>query len=194
MSALRPSVKIGGLSRVASAAAIYNNIFVNHPEFLAPLCRGFRHYVRGDGPTGKFDGVTDIAIPVFNHFAGKLSCCLNSKAIATAQEKIGGTLSSLERDALPYIEERAMAPNIRFEFMREPGDILMMNNYTVLHARTAFEDWETTERQLLLLRLWLNLCSGRPFAENSTGRFNTGQRGGAVIHNHTDADLLAAEQ
>ncbi|MGB0551056.1 MAG: TauD/TfdA family dioxygenase [Alphaproteobacteria bacterium] len=135
-----------------------------------------------------------MAIPVFSHFAGKLSCCLNSKAIATAQEKIGGTLSSLERDALPYIEEPAMAPNIRFEFMLEPGDILMMNNYTVLHARTPFEDWETPERQRLLLRLWLNLCSGRPFAENFTGRFNTRHRGGAVIHNHTDADLLAAEQ
>lgn len=87
-----------------------------------------------------------------------------------------------------------MAPNIRFEFMLEPGDILMMNNYTVLHARTPFEDWETPERQRLLLRLWLNLCSRRPFAENFTGRFNTGQRGGAVIHNHTDAGLLAAEQ
>lgn len=131
MSALRPSGKIGGLSRVASAAAIYNNIFVNHPEFLAPLCRGFHHDVRGEGPTGKFDEVTDIAIPVFSHFAGKLSCCLNSKAIATAQEKIGGTLSSLEREALAYIEERAMAPDIRFEFMLEPGDILMINNYTV---------------------------------------------------------------
>ena len=186
--------KSGGLSRIASAAAIYNDIFVNHPEFLAPLCRGFHHDVRGEGPTGKFDEVTDIAIPVFSYFAGKLSCCLNPKAIATAQEKIGGTLSSLEREALAYIEERAMAPDIRFEFMLEPGDILMMNNYTVLHARTAFEDWETPERQRLLLRLWLNLYSGRPLAENFTGRFNTGHRGGAVIHNHTDADLLAAEQ
>jgi hypothetical protein len=186
--------KSGGLSRIASAAAIYNDIVVDHPEFLTPLCRGFHHDVRGEGPTGKLDEVTEIAIPVFSHFAGKLSCCLNTKAIATAREKMGGTLSSLEEEALAYIDERAMESDLRFEFMLEPGDILMMNNYTVLHARTAFEDWETPERQRLLLRLWLNLYSGRPLADNFTGRFNTGHRGGAVIHNHTDADLLAAEQ
>jgi len=186
--------KSGGMSRIASAAAVYNDIVVNHPEFLDPLCRGFHHDVRGEGPTGKFGEVTDIAIPVFSHFAEKLSCCLNTKAIATAREKMGGTLSPLERAALAYIDERAMEPDIRFEFMLEPGDILMMNNYTVLHARTAFEDWETPERQRLLLRLWLNLYAGRPLADNFTGRFNTGHRGGAVIHNHTDADLLAAEQ
>jgi alpha-ketoglutarate-dependent taurine dioxygenase len=186
--------KSGGLSRIASAAAIYNDIVVDHPEFLTPLCRGFHHDVRGEGPTGKLDEVTEIAIPVFSHFAGKLSCCLNAKAIATAREKMGGTLSSLEEEALAYIDERAMESDLRFEFMLEPGDILMMNNYTVLHARTAFEDWETPERQRLLLRLWLNLYSGRPLADNFTGRFNTGHRGGAVIHNHTDADLLAAEQ
>ena len=67
-----------------------------------------------------------------------------------------------------------MAPNIWFKSMLKPGDILMMNNYTVLHACTAFEDWETPERQRLLLRLWLNLCSSRPLAENFTGSLNTG--------------------
>jgi hypothetical protein len=123
--------KSGGLSRIASTAAIYNDIIVNHPEFLAPLCQGFHHDVREEGPTGKFDEVTDIAIPVFSHFAGNLSCCLNSKAITTARKKMGGILSSLKEEALADIEERAMAPDIRFAFMLEPGDVLMMNNYTV---------------------------------------------------------------
>ena len=101
MSALRPSGKVGGLNRIASNAAIYNNIFVNHSKFLAPLCRGLHHDVSVEGSTEKFDEGTDIAIPVFSHFAEKLSFCLDFKAIATAQEKIGGTLSLLERDAVP---------------------------------------------------------------------------------------------
>jgi len=184
--------KSGGMSRIASAAAVYNDILAHHPEFLEPLCRGFHHDVRGEGPTGAFDEITEIEIPVFSYFAGKLSCCLNSKAIATAREKSGGALSPLERDALAYIEECAMRPEFRYEFMLEPGDILMMNNYAILHARTAFEDWEDAAQKRLLLRLWLNLHEGRPLAENFTGRFNTGHRGGAVIHDHTDADLLAA--
>ena len=148
--------------------------------------------MRGEGPSGDFDEVTDIPIPVYSYFAEKLSCCLNSKAIATARAKMGGELSALERAALDYVETCAMRPKFRFEFMLEPGDISMMNNYSVLHARTAFEDWDDPQRKRLLLRLWLNLHDARPLAENFTGRFNTGPRGGAVRHNRSDQDLIAA--
>lgn len=188
---VRPA-KSGGMSRIASAAAVYNQILLHHPDYLELLCQGFHHDVRGEGPTGDFNEVTEIAIPVYSWFDGKLSCCLNSKSIATARMKMGGELTPMERAALDYIETRAMQPDIRFEFMLEPGDILMMNNYTVLHARTAFEDWDEPERKRLLLRLWLNLHEGRRLADNFTGRFNTGHRGGAVIHDHSDADLISA--
>ena len=186
------AAKTDGISRVASAAAVYNEILANHPEFLAPLYNGFHHDVRGERPSGDFNEVTNTRLPVYSYFAGKLSCTLNSKAIATARVKMGGALSELERAALDYIEERAMRPDLRFEFMLEPGDILMMNNFSILHARTAFEDWDDPARKRLLLRLWLNLHKGRALAANVTGRFNTGQRGGAVVHNHADADLLTA--
>ena len=182
----------GGLSHIASATAVYNDILRSHPEVLEPLCRGFHHDVRGEGPTGRFDEVTDIAIPVYSHFAGKLSCCLNTKAIVTASQKRGGELSALERDALAYIERSASRPEACLSFMLEPGDLLLMSNYTVLHGRTAFDDWPEPDRKRLLLRLWLNLHQGRPLAADFTGRFNTGHRGGAVIHDHTDETLLAA--
>lgn len=184
--------KSGGLSRVASAGALYNAILAEHPEFLEPLCRGFHHDVRGEGPTGDFNEITDIPILVFSYFANKLSCCLNSKAIATARQKMGDSLTALEQRALDFIESRAMQPDLRFDFMLQPGDLLMMNNYAVLHARTAFDDWDSPARKRLLLRLWLNLHQGRALAPNVTGRFNTGPRGGATVHDHSDADLLAA--
>jgi alpha-ketoglutarate-dependent taurine dioxygenase len=37
----------------------------------------------------------------------------------------------------------------------EPGDIQFLNNSTILHARTAYEDFEEPERKRHLLRLWL---------------------------------------
>lgn len=188
---VRPA-KTGGISRIASAAAVYNRILQDQPEHLEPLCRGFHHDIRGEGPTGDFNETTDTAIPVYSWFAGKLSCCLNSKAIASARIKRGGTLTAAEQAALDAVEAQAAHPELRFEFMLEPGDILMMNNYSVLHARSAFEDWEEAERKRLLLRLWLNLHDGRPLAPDFTGRFNTGHRGGAVVHDHTDADLIDA--
>ena len=184
--------RAGGLSRIASASAVYNEILLHHPEFIELLHEGFHHDVRGEGPTGDFNEVTARPIPVFSYFKNKLSCCLNSKSIATARMKMGGALSELEQAALAYIEQRAMDPDLRLDFMLQPGDILMMNNYSVLHARTAFEDHEEPKRQRLLLRLWLNTHTPRTLAPEWDGRFNTGARGGAVVHEHNDGDLLDA--
>ena len=41
-----------------------------------------------------------------------------------------------------------------------------MNNYTVLHARTGFEDWPDPNRRRLLLRLWLEIDPPRPLHPN----------------------------
>jgi hypothetical protein len=36
-----------------------------------------------------------------------------------------------------------------------PGDIQFLNNYTVMHARTAYVDHPEPERNRELIRLWL---------------------------------------
>jgi hypothetical protein len=38
-----------------------------------------------------------------------------------------------------------------------PGDIQLLSNHTVLHARSAYVDHEEPERKRHLLRLWLSL-------------------------------------
>lgn len=184
--------KSGGHSHIASSSMIYNDILREHPEYLETLYRGFHHDVRGEGPTGKFDEVTDVAIPIYSYFAGKLSCCLSPKACVTGREKMGGTLTDLEREIFAFIESCAARPDRHLSFKLEPGDMLMMNNYTVFHGRSGFEDWPEPDRKRLLLRLWLNLHEGRALAPRFTGRFNTGDRGGAVVQNHTDEILVAA--
>lgn len=183
----------GGHSILASAAMIYNDILREHPEFLDILYRGFNHDIRGEGPTGDFNEVTD-EIPVYSYFAGKLSCCLSPKACMTGREKMGGTLTDLERGVFDFIEECAARPDRHLSFPLEPGDILMMNNYTVFHGRSGFEDWPEPGRKRLLLRLWLNLHQGRPLAPRFTGRFNTGHRGGAVPQDFTDDMILAGSR
>ena len=37
----------------------------------------------------------------------------------------------------------------------QPGDIQLVHNHTILHDRTAFEDYPEPERKRHLLRLWL---------------------------------------
>lgn len=37
----------------------------------------------------------------------------------------------------------------------QAGDMLFNSNNTVIHGRTAFEDWPEAERQRVLVRLWV---------------------------------------
>ncbi len=39
----------------------------------------------------------------------------------------------------------------------EPGDIQLISNHTILHARTAYEDWDEPSRKRHLLLLWLSV-------------------------------------
>jgi hypothetical protein len=43
-----------------------------------------------------------------------------------------------------------------------PGDIQLLHNHTILHARSAYEDWPEVERKRHLLRLWLSPPGARP--------------------------------
>jgi hypothetical protein len=44
----------------------------------------------------------------------------------------------------------------------EPGDIIVANNYDILHGRSAFDNAETEAEPRHMLRLWLSLPNGRP--------------------------------
>jgi hypothetical protein len=37
----------------------------------------------------------------------------------------------------------------------QPGDIQLLKNASILHKRTAYEDWSDPDRKRHLLRLWL---------------------------------------
>jgi hypothetical protein len=48
-------------------------------------------------------------------------------------------------------------PELILEFTLQPGEAYFINNYTILHARTAFDDGDAPEdARRHLLRLWLD--------------------------------------
>jgi hypothetical protein len=51
---------------------------------------------------------------------------------------------------------RATAQRLQFETRLEPGEASFLNNYTVMHARSEFEDEPAPEQKRLMLRLWLD--------------------------------------
>lgn len=164
----------GGASVVASAMSIYNRILEDHPEYLDILDTGFFHDLRGEGPTGADSEVTAARIPVYSYFGGRLSSCINSKAVRTVPNKTGEPLRDVEIACLDYIEEVALLPEFHFGIDFQPGDIQLLNNLSLMHWRTGYED--DPDRKRLLIRLWLNLHEGRPLAPELQRRAAMGPR------------------
>ncbi len=144
----------GGLSRLASAPAIHNQIAATRPDLLEPLYNGFRYHWFGEEPPGE-PPITDYRVPVFSWVDGCLSMCFLREFIDMAAEDRNEPLSDVEIEALDLFEAIAMREDIMLEFMHEPGNAFFINNYTVLHSRTEFQDWPEQDRRRLLLRLWL---------------------------------------
>jgi hypothetical protein len=55
----------------------------------------------------------------------------------------------------------ALTEELSFEMRFEPGDMQLLNNHVIYHARTAFADDAETGNVRLLYRLWLSMPNSR---------------------------------
>jgi len=148
----------GGDSAVASAFAVHNLFLRERPELLPALYRGAPNHRRGDQP---FDPawVAPRRVPVFSIAGRALSIRYAPPYLADGLHAAGEGDSALieAMDALQRFGER-----VKTTFRLEPGEVLLLNNLTTLHARSRFDDWPEPERKRLLLRLKLNAVGFRP--------------------------------
>ena len=145
----------GGLSYLASAGAIHNEIFERAPHLLAPLYRGFHHHRLGEEGEGEAP-VTPYRMPVFTVQSGQLSCRYQRAGIAAGHRALDVPLTDLEIEAMDLFDVVAKAPQNRLAFPLERGDMVVINNYAVLHARTGFTEFPEAQKRRLLVRLWLD--------------------------------------
>ncbi len=143
----------GGVSHLASSATIHNIILRERPDLLAPLYRGSRWH-------SSEVGVTRGNIPVFSNVDGCLSVMFFEDHIRRGATTLGEPLAADLDEALAFFRTVASRDEVRARFMLEPGEIMICNNFVVLHARTEFKN--SAEKQRLLARLWLNVEPGRP--------------------------------
>ena len=89
-----------------------------------------------------------------------------------------------QREALDLFDTLTNDPRLHFLMDLEPGDIQLVHNHTLLHDRTAFEDWPEPERRRHLLRLWLAPDDARalpPIYAQRYGSVAPGARGGVCL-------------
>jgi len=143
----------GGLSGIVSSLALHNAVYERAPELLEPLYEGFFH----ESANGE---VSATKVPIFGCVDGKVSCYYHLPFIHKAAKILGMELPDELQRAIALLNELAMDPSIRADFMLEPGEMLFWHNFMALHSREAFHD--TPENKRMLLRLWLNVPDGRP--------------------------------
>ncbi len=154
----------GGLSTYVSAAAVHNEILATRPEYLEPLYRGFRYH-RFGAESPDEEPVTPHCVPVLSEKDGYVSARYVPDYVYMAAEELGAPIPAFDNAALDYFNELAIRPDLRLDVMLEPGDLSLINNYTVLHTRDAFYDGDTQAEKRLLLRLWLSSDYHRPLVD-----------------------------
>lgn len=176
------TAKSGGKSALVSSMTIYNEMYRRRPDLLKVLFRPFATDRRGEVPEGK---KPYFEIPVYNWYEGHLSVIFARRYIESARRFDDvAPLSDEEVEALDFFESLAEDPKLNLHLAFEPGDMQWVHNHTMLHDRTAFEDWPEPQRKRHLLRLWLALPGARPlppiYAERY-GKVDIGDRGGIIV-------------
>jgi hypothetical protein len=122
---------------------------------------------------------------VFNWYAGLLSAVYQRSYIESARRfREVAPLTGEQIEALDLFDVLANDPALHFQMELQTGDIQLVHNHTLLHDRTAFEDWPEPERKRHLLRLWLAPARARPLPPVFAERYGSvvpGQRGGVVV-------------
>lgn len=93
-------------------------------------------------------------VPVYSVYQSVVSCRILRNTIENARKMGYAKYDELETDALAYMDELTNREDMRLDMMLERGDMQFINNYTTLHAHTAFEDFPEAQRRHMV-RLWL---------------------------------------
>jgi len=150
----------GGMSRIVSSMSVHNAVLAQHPEFLPPLYDGLPYIVtEAAGAMKTWNG------PVFDVTDGVLSCSFRRGTIQKAIDSPNVILTPLKAAALACLDEVMNDSSLVFDMDLQPGDIQFVNNYTILHGRTAFHDDEDTRKKRHVVRLWLKFFTQRPTSD-----------------------------
>ncbi|OGI63965.1 MAG: taurine catabolism dioxygenase TauD [Candidatus Muproteobacteria bacterium RBG_16_60_9] len=155
--------KSGGTSTVANSVLIHNEMVRWRPDLAAPLYQPVIYDMRGEEPPG---GKPYYEMPIFTRHGDRLFMRYIRTYIDSARRHAEvPPLTPAYVEAFDMIDRLAHNPDFNVYMDFEPGDMQFVNNYHVLHARTAYEDYPEPDRKRFLKRLWLETrkLEDRPF-------------------------------
>lgn len=146
------TAKSGGTSRFVSSVTVWNELLARRPDYAQRLFSPLAFDTRGDG------GLNFFPVAPCRYSQGQLRTCYHADYFRTAQQHRGAAkLSPDDAALLDLYDEICATPGLYLEMDFAPGDIQLLSNHSVLHARSQYVDYDEPERKRHLLRLWLSL-------------------------------------
>jgi hypothetical protein len=154
------TAKAGGVSRIASSVAVYNEIIRLRPDLVPLLFTRFPNYMPGpQGVAGKGS--------VFNYpivtVDGDLFRMLFLGWYIRDSQSVPETprLTPQQLELVDLLEQIPNEPGMALDMRFAEGDMQFLKNSVILHARTDYEDAAEPDEKRHLLRLWLRAASFR---------------------------------
>ncbi|HEX6471798.1 MAG TPA: TauD/TfdA family dioxygenase [Streptosporangiaceae bacterium] len=143
--------RAGGLSLVVSSRTVHNTLAERHPDLLPVLYRPIPVQTPPlRGPAGEV-AAQWCEVPVFSQVDGHFAAYCDRHVIDMAQRfPDAPRLTERQEAALAAVDEVVALPGLALEMSLEPGDLQLINNLSVLHARTAYEGDPAGQGRLLL--------------------------------------------
>ena len=147
------TARTGGLSCVANAVAIHNELVRTDPDLAAALYDEFAYDFRGEEKAGNRPW---YLMPLFTERKGRLFVRYIRPYILSARRHADAPApSEVATAAMDRVDAMCADPEFHLSMQLEPGDVQLVNNYHVLHARDAYTDDRATGAVRHLKRLWL---------------------------------------
>jgi len=147
------AARTGGESKIVSSMAVYNQMLASRPDLVAVLRQPFA-WDRNDEQSPGEDPF--FSLPVIFDIDGAPRIFFVGWYIRDAQRhEQAPRLTARQLEALELLEGIANDPSFYLQMEFQPGDIQLLNNAKILHAREAYSDYDDPAERRHLLRLWL---------------------------------------
>lgn len=167
--------KSGGENQLVSSMALFNEIGQRRPDLLEVLMQPF-YYLRHTVDTGNEQPW--CRQPIFAIHDGHFACNFLRVLIERgAKSDELPNLTPEQIEAMDFLEEVADKPEMHVTFRQQPGDLLLVNNWVLLHRRNEFEDFKDLNERRHLLRIWLSVPNSRPLHPDFAGNYGATEAG-----------------
>jgi hypothetical protein len=141
----------GGASRLVSSVTVFNHILAARPDLAKRLFEPFLLDAR-QAPEAATQ-YTPVQPCAFD--GERLRTFMHCDYFTSVERHEGVTLDQAARAVIAEWEAFAERPGVHLDMQLRPGDVQLVSNHTVVHARTSYVDDPGSPRHLL--RLWLSL-------------------------------------